>query len=180
MEDRKQEIDEWLDAGLKHYADAEPREGLEGRLLATVRAEQQRPSFGPARWIAIAAVLATAAALFLSRRTPAESHIPSTFSIPDVRSSNDLVTEPLRYGHGVAPKRRRKPKLPSVTSEPRLDQFPSPQPLSEQEEMLARYVRERRQEAVMVARARAELEDSKFLSGARQLPSIEFLPEPQQ
>lgn len=180
MEDRKQKIDKWLDAGLKHYTDAEPRQGLEGRLLATVRAEQQRPSFGPARWIAIAAVLATAAALFLSRRTPAESHIPSTFSIPDVRSSNDLVSEPLRYRHGVTRKRRRKPKFPSVTSEPRLDQFPSPQPLSAQEEMLVHYVRERHQEAVMVARARSELRDSEFLSAERRLPSVEVLPESQQ
>ena len=39
---------------------------------------------------------------------------------------------------------------------PRLDQFPSPRPLSEQEQMLARYVREFPQEAVLVARAQTE------------------------
>jgi hypothetical protein len=180
MEDRNRKIDEWLDSGLKRYSEVEPREGLESRLLATIRAEQQRPSFGAARWIAIAVVLATAAALFLSRRTPAENHIPAAVSRADVRASSEIITEPLRYKNGVAPQRRLAAKSPKRTAEPRLEQFPSPQPLNEQEEMLARYVRESHQEAVMVARARAELEDSKFLSGARQLPSIEFLPEPQQ
>jgi hypothetical protein len=41
---------------------------------------------------------------------------------------------------------------------PRLGQFPSQRPLSEQEELLVRYVRESPQEAVLVARAQAERE----------------------
>jgi hypothetical protein len=180
MEDRRQKIDEWLDAGLKHYTDAEPREGLEGRLMATVRAEQHRPFYGLVRWIAIAAVLATAAALFLSRRNLAESHLPATVSRSDIRASDEILTEPLRYAKGVIPKRRRRPKSPNHADEPRLEQFPAPRPLSEQEEMLAHYVRERHQEAVMVARARAALKDSEFLSAKQQLPSVGLLPESQQ
>ena len=38
MEDRKQKIDKFLDTGLRHYADVEPRDGLEGRLMAKFRA----------------------------------------------------------------------------------------------------------------------------------------------
>jgi hypothetical protein len=39
---------------------------------------------------------------------------------------------------------------------PKLDQFPSPQPLSEQEKILASYVQEYPENAVLLARARTE------------------------
>jgi hypothetical protein len=45
----------------------------------------------------------------------------------------------------------------AVAEEPRLEQFPSPRPLSEQEEMLARYVQEETQEAKLVAKAQTEM-----------------------
>jgi hypothetical protein len=41
---------------------------------------------------------------------------------------------------------------------PKLDVFPSPRPLSEQERILESYVNQFRQEAVLIARARSELE----------------------
>lgn len=40
----------------------------------------------------------------------------------------------------------------------KLDQFPSPQPLTEQERLLARYVQDYPQEAVILAREQAEFE----------------------
>jgi len=43
-----------------------------------------------------------------------------------------------------------------VASVPKLDQFPSRQPLSEQEKMLMRYVAEYPSEATLVAKLRAE------------------------
>jgi len=48
---------------------------------------------------------------------------------------------------------RRNPAAPK---NPKLDQFPSPHPLSEQEEMLACYVAQFNDEAVIVARVRTE------------------------
>jgi hypothetical protein len=45
----------------------------------------------------------------------------------------------------------------STRDSPHLSQFPSPQPLNAQEEILARYVRENAQEAVLLAQARAAL-----------------------
>ena len=45
---------------------------------------------------------------------------------------------------------------PVVAAVPKLDQFPSPHPLSEQERMLASYVAQFHDEAVIVARARTE------------------------
>ncbi len=39
---REPDIDQWLDAALSQYAKAEPRAGLEGRVLATLQAERNR------------------------------------------------------------------------------------------------------------------------------------------
>jgi hypothetical protein len=43
-----------------------------------------------------------------------------------------------------------------VAGTPKLDLFPSPHPLSKQEKILASYIAQFRDEAVMVARARTE------------------------
>jgi hypothetical protein len=45
-----------------------------------------------------------------------------------------------------------------ITSAPKSEQFPSPQPLSEQEKLLASYVERFPEHAVLVARAQAQLE----------------------
>lgn len=46
------------------------------------------------------------------------------------------------------------PKL----DQPKLDQFPTPRPLSEQEKLLVRYVHEFPEEALLIAKAQAESE----------------------
>jgi len=46
---------------------------------------------------------------------------------------------------------------------PKLSQFPSPQPLSEQERLLVRYVTDFPQEAAMVAKAQARAEAERQL-----------------
>jgi Zn-dependent M16 (insulinase) family peptidase len=45
-----------------------------------------------------------------------------------------------------------------TASGPKLDRFPSPQPLSDQEKLLASYVADDPHHAVLIARAQAELE----------------------
>ena len=44
----------------------------------------------------------------------------------------------------------------TAAAHPRLDQFPSPQPMSEQEKLLTSYIARFRDQAVLVARARTE------------------------
>ncbi len=43
-----------------------------------------------------------------------------------------------------------------AAASPKLDQFPSPQPLSEQEKILTNYVAQYPEHAVLIARARSE------------------------
>ena len=58
----------------------------------------------------------------------------------------------------VTARPRSAPKIKAVdlASEPRLEQFPSPSPLSEEEKLLKEFVRNSPQEAVLVAQAQAE------------------------
>jgi|KBSMisStaDraftv2_1062788.scaffolds.fasta_scaffold00117_3 hypothetical protein len=193
--DKTREIEHWLDAGLKHYAAVEPRAGLENRVLATIRTEHARP-YRLGEWrlrFVLAVVVVTGALLFLKQRAPkGASHPGDEDSASSVQIEIQGQMQPAESKHQAgnfpgastlrthpAPRNFRSRIEASVT-EPRLEQFPSPQPLTEQEEMLARYVRDRRQEALMVARARAALENREFLPATQQLPSVVPLPDSQE
>ena len=73
-----------------------------------------------------------------------------------------------------------RPQFIVASANTKLDRFPSPQPLSEQEKILASYVEKYPEEAVLLARARTEavrqdqLEEMKaFPSGSRATNSEE-------
>jgi len=156
-----------LNEALKRYGEAEPRPGLESRILRILAAERERSVGRGWHWRLAAATLAfgiIAVVGFLLARKPDPPRLNVVTGAP--------ITNP---GQGKAPARpsdhktvvalrpnkqgksQRHVAVAKARTEPRLEQFPSPIPLTEQEQMLARYVRERPQEAVMVARARAEL-----------------------
>jgi hypothetical protein len=184
MESEKRErlIDNLLENALKEYGAAEPRAGLEDRVLARIQAEaraegrQVRPrnwSWWPAA-VACAVLLLSVAAAFLGRNhhadtSAAKSHAPAVFAprrIPEKvsgKASQEVMakTSPHAWSDGrpfgkvragSRPSGRRGPAQP-----PRQDQFPSPRPLSEQEIMLARFVEQFPREAAMMARAQTKL-----------------------
>jgi hypothetical protein len=168
-EDNDQADETWLDAAMKQYGEAEPRPGLENRVLATLHAEQARLSSRPWRWRPAAAavtIVVLTVAGFLLRRRPAGVTISNQAAVaigtrepePPVASAVRPHTEPKHSARS-----RLGSHIAHPSSVPRLEQFPAPAPLSEQEEMLARYVREHRQEATMVAKARAELLKTELL-----------------
>jgi hypothetical protein len=149
--DRKSYIDSWVEAALQQYGEAEPRPGLETRVLANLRVEQQR--VWQRRWMwwpAVTALAAMLVAAFLMRTADAvpEFSVVHQLPVPVVKSNAGRAQEDAR----VSPARSAKSAVA-----PRLDQFPSPQPLNQQEQMLASYVREFPREAVFVARAQTEL-----------------------
>jgi hypothetical protein len=157
--------DEPLDVALKQYSAAEPRAGLESRILANLASERDGLNGRRWHWQWIAATLgigmAAVVGLFLAQKpdsprihTVNESAITNIHNgaMPPAISDRTVLPAPRPTVH-----RGSQGHDAWARTEPRLDQFPSPAPLNEQEELLARYVRERRQEAVMVARARAKL-----------------------
>jgi hypothetical protein len=169
-EDRKRLMegrlhDDWLDTALRKYGEAEPRPGLELRVLANLRAEQGR-AVGRAwwPWAALAAVaIVIVIAVPLLRK-------------PEKTTANSAADGPLTAKHSTqaAKNSEEKPAAPAVqvpvkrhatanahpparnAASPRLEQFPSPRPLSAQEEILANYVAQFREQAVLIARARTQ------------------------
>jgi len=156
-----------LDAALAKYSMVEPRSGLEARLLAKLRAERERaPIHDHWRWPVVGAVTAVGLmlALFLSSRTKqsqvgetvAHNATEATRELPKGKVANPhLLSQPVASVPTAVGKRPRY-STAIVPTAPRVEQFPSPRPLSEQEEILARYVRTYPEHATLVAAARAE------------------------
>jgi hypothetical protein len=166
-------LDRELDAALAKLVAVEPRAGLEDRILANLRANRE-PAAGHLewRWPAIAALAAViVVAIFVAWKAGKPVQNITIQQPPATMQTNEHAgTQVANRGgsgsirpHGAAPGKQPKPHAISysatvVNPAPKLEQFPSPQPLSEQEKMLAEYVADHRQQAVLIARARmAEL-----------------------
>jgi hypothetical protein len=165
-----------LDAALARYAAVEPRAGLEERVLANLRTEPS-PVTGRARWrwgLAGAPAAIAIVAMALAWRAGRSAHLPmanystTTEQIrrpanpPAAAASERLVgNTPTRATHSGATiaVRRAAPRAQAVAqADPKLDVFPSPQPLSEEELALAQYVLNFPTDAKQVAQAQAASE----------------------
>jgi hypothetical protein len=164
-----QQADCEFDDALAKYARVEPRAGLEERILANLRAEPARvPNPAGWRWsVAIVLAAVVVAALVVGWR-PGKSSRPLLVKRPSTSAPgpNDprpkvAANDGAKQLHAVQVSKRaathRSPR-PTVaaTVNPKLDQFPSPQPLSEQEQILASYVAQFHEQAVLIARVANE------------------------
>jgi len=182
---KQDEFDRMLGAALAKYAAVEPRTGLEERVLANLRAEQARvPDHAWWRWSAIAAVAAViVVAMALSLRSDKPSHsVVANHPPTPIQASKERGTEIISTAHRsgtrpAPPSTARKPAMrPSppevaIAGAPKLEQFPSPQPLSEQEKLLQNYVAENPEQAVLLARARTEALRQDQLEEMNSFPS---------
>ncbi len=162
-------LDRELDTALAKFTAAEPCPGLEDRILANLRAQQaQVTKHSWWRWPALAALTAAiVVAVFLAWRL--ERPVQKIASNPSATKQIDLHagTQTNRGTSGTTQpvtgsERRLKPRAVGhfvrvASPAPKLDQFPSPQPLSEQERILARYIANYPEQAALVAQARADL-----------------------
>ena len=163
-------LDHELDAALAKYAAVEPRAGLEARILANLRTQPSHSAIRNWwRWSAAAALAAMIViAVALAWRSSRPSH-PLTAGHPSVATpapnepgpqfvANTAGNIPQPQGHTPAQTVRPHRSAPTVvvSAEPKLDQFPSPQPLSEQEQILANYVVKYPERAALIAEARME------------------------
>jgi len=77
---------------------------------------------------------------------------------PDIASNPPGAGETVRHAaNTVRTKRPHGAQVLAAAATVRQEQFPSPEPLSPQEQMLARYVEQFPREAVLLARAQTEL-----------------------
>ena len=168
MESRNTDrLDQWLDKALHEYGSAEPRVGLENCTLANL-AMQKASVADHRRWrLAVgtaAAIAAVVIAVWLGSGANNRSkslgnfayNAPSTTQ-PKSEANTQPVVKQTAAKAGVQRRRRlHHARTVDLDESPKLSQFPSPQPLSEQEQMLTRYVREFPQEAVIVAKTQAQ------------------------
>jgi hypothetical protein len=160
-------LDRALDAALAKYV-AAPRAGIEERVLANLRAERDRVEIGFGwRWPGIAAFAALAFVLGISVvwRSAKPAHDAAVHRSPATMANDP---EPEAYAanrvggmvpsHPAEPGRRIKTSHVAITADsvPKLDKFPSPQPLSEQEKILQSYVVQYPEHAALIAEARME------------------------
>jgi hypothetical protein len=157
-----------LDAALKRYGNVEPRAGLEARVSTNIRIEQERIGERRWNWMSALAAIAVAGALgaiiFLIRKPEVRPQVVAIQAAPGLiaKEAPAATVKPSLAEKPSPSVSRRRPRpiaaaVVSADESPKLEQFPSPRPLSEQEEILARYVRERPEEARLVAHAQAEL-----------------------
>jgi len=171
--EREPDVDKWLDGALSQYCNAEPRTGLESRVLAKLEAEQNRLASRRRWWWALGSATALAAMVLAvwfwqngrEVRPGSTAGISTTTHPGDAQGSIEPGPVP-KIAHpprSYPPKQvamRRPASRPlrnlTVASTPKLDQFPSPRPLSEQEKILVSYVAQYPEKAALVAQAQAE------------------------
>lgn len=160
-------LDRALDAVLAKYSAVEPGTGLEQRVLARLQSEQARTAtYSWWQWSgvgAVAALLLIVATLAWRSNKPATSLVQRHSSVPVetvkpssaqiVANSQANTLRPLVLRQTRKTTRRRVHETVLVADEPKLDQFPSPRPLSEQEKLALEYVEKSPQEAALVAQA---------------------------
>jgi hypothetical protein len=171
-EGKQDELDRILDAALAKYATAEPREGLDSRVLAALRVERARlPNRAWWRWgvMALTGAIVIVAITFAWRSGErphplVADHLP--IRTPSVEQPGPRAAA--KTGANNVHPQASSPAIRQAThrarhqivepADPKLDQFPSRQQLSDQELALARYVSEFPQEATLIARAQEEYE----------------------
>jgi hypothetical protein len=153
-------VDREIDAVLANYSSVEPRPGLEERIMANLSAERERP---PARlwwrWPSTAVLALVVLALATStewRTNKAPRNQTAGTSRHGTATPRIFSSAPVSARSGIHSSALSKPPRQHVANLPKLDTFPSPQPLSEQEKVLADYVARFRQEAVLIARVNTE------------------------
>lgn len=157
-------LDDQLDAALAKYAAVEPRTGLEERILANLKSQERSSS--PAAWWRWAAVVA-AALIVTSLVLWVEKHNAQQIVRRPTTSSEQALHQTIaqsappnstRRVHPVKAHKRSFTQPTPATAELKLERFPSPRPLSEEELALVRYVQSFPKEATLIAQAQEEFE----------------------
>jgi hypothetical protein len=172
---RKDDAERELDAALARYAAAEPREGLEQRVLANLRAQGARTAqFEWRRWGAVGFAVAGFAglAIWAGARHSAVVNVKPVVVKHEAAETGGSVSAALaknesnlgriqEHSHSSlvakgAEKRRRGVARASAEAAPKLAQFPAPEPLTEQEKLLVQFVEQDPEGAALFAEVRAK------------------------
>jgi hypothetical protein len=148
----RDELDILLDAALATYVDSEPSPSLTPRILAAARDVDRRPSVGWLSWAVPALAAALLMTIFLTHRPAARRQTPqptadlsaprvpaSAERIPDTPGNRIAATEATPHLGSNPPRAARSVRItaPIQPLLPRQEVFPTPAPLSPEEQALA-------------------------------------------
>ena len=160
----QENLHRWLERALVEYGNAEPISGLEGRVLANLQSERERIT-ARQRWFWALTLTATVAviilAVWMESDTAQRTRIPTSKSAPSeqraeskqrlVQSAKPGMFQQSRKITSQHVKQNRTVRSFEAVAAPKLDRFPSSQPLSEQERLLLAYLNQTPKEEVMLA-----------------------------
>jgi hypothetical protein len=162
MADQKKDtlMDEMLDSLLANYSSAEPRPGLETRILANLReAAEKEASDGWWKlkwfWAGAVAIAIIIAAVLISGRHRIALSANVIVKINQPAPQPEIQPHTPAAGTETARIHRRKPSAPAMpqkatlASSERPANFPTPVPLSEQERLMFTYLANTPQEIVV-------------------------------
>jgi hypothetical protein len=151
-QEKDRQIDEMLDSLLANYSSAEPRPGLETRILANLRDAEENKS--PAGWwnfrwlwagVVAAAIIVTALLINGRHRVEPPTHVivktspavPQPAIQPHAPVARQETARIQRHKPSTVPTSRHNATL-ALSERPAV--FPTPTPLSEQEKLLLSYL----------------------------------------
>lgn len=147
--DKQMQIDDMLDSLLANYSSAEPRPGLEIRILANLReAEKQAPQgWWSFKWIwagvVVGAIIVSAVLIGGRHRVPPPTNavveIRQAAPQPRIQPRAPIARQETARIHRRRTAAARQPQSTALALSERPAVFPTPTPLSEQEQLLLRY-----------------------------------------
>lgn len=192
---RECDLNQWLESTLGQCGKAEPRSGLENRILASLQAERSRRASRRSWWWTIATTAAFAAIVAAvwvgesgrvrkpvktagTSTTPSEEFRGSIQPVPAPRVAHPAKGFPASQVAGRTPVNRGALRDLAASSAPKLEQFPSPRNLSGEELLLVRRLNEQSDnEALLQAtatRAEVDLSIDSLEIRPLQIPDIEI------
>lgn len=186
-QEKDKQMDEMLDSLLASYSSVEPRPGMEMRILANLRDAERRESTAPGwNWKWLWAGMAVAAAIIVAvvliggqRRAVTPSTVVQTQqpapAQPEIQRSAPVTT-----GNAAHPRSPRvghvRPENVTLALNQRPQVFPTPTPLSEQEQLLLRYISGTPREEV-VAQSHPDESPAADQDQTQVLPDLTHIPQ---
>lgn len=160
--EKEEQLDRLLDSLLSQYSAAQPRPGLETRVLAQIAENREGKQAGPSRlrWLMVGAGIAASAiavviAMFVfraeQRHSPTPSLAENAHTQQQGQSSSKAVQVPptfpaanrrvaVRHSASAPETRKKNGRFQTLAVAQRPAIFPTPVPLSEQERLMFAYV----------------------------------------
>jgi hypothetical protein len=187
-QEKDKRADEIMDSLLANYSSAEPRPGLETRILANLRDAEENKS--PAGWwnfrwlwagMVTAAIFAAAVLISGRRRVEPPTHVivktSPSIPQPEIQPRAPVTRNETARIHRRKPPAATQPQNATLALNERPAVFPTPTPLSEQEKLLLSYLAGTPREEVIAESHPDEPPTVGDQDQTKAIPDLTFIPQ---